>query len=269
MVVMGHLYAVVVSVVSETAYVDLGTASVGVSEASIPSVLTLPTSLGSPSVLAESITLGASLDLLPHTITGDDALIAAVLVPNYPPGTFTYPYPATDPDSFAVDFATAPFAPPDAEPAPRSGPSDAISIWYEFTAPHSGDWVGVASGFANGATIELYAAPVGSVDPLRPEDVTFIATDGSQPLDVGVVTVSVATPVGIPLVAEAIDLGAVAVDVAPGLAFGSLETGTGIDLGLVTADCLATLVVVLGAGAGVDLGGVALDETAVLAEVLT
>jgi hypothetical protein len=125
-------------------------------------------------------------------------------------GTLANPYAASDSDTRVLDFASALFVA--TEPVALTGPAAAPSIWYEFTESQVADWLASTSGFAHGADIELYAGPPGA----GPDDLTFIATDGSSLVTLGAVTVSaLATTVATPLRAELVDLGAVVVAASP------------------------------------------------------
>jgi len=129
------------------------------------------------------------------------------------PGTLANPYAASDSDTRSLDFASALFVA--TEPVAITGPPAAPSIWYEFTESQVADWLASTSSFAHGAVIELYAGPPGA----GPDDLTFIATDGSSLVTLGAVTLSaLATIVATSLRAELVDLGAVAVAVSPAVA---------------------------------------------------
>ena len=129
------------------------------------------------------------------------------------PGTLANPYAASDSDTRALDFASALFVA--TEPVAVTGPPAAPSIWYEFTESQVADWLASTSSFAHGAVIELYAGPPGA----GPDDLTFIATDGSSLVTLGVVTLSaLATIVATPLRAQLVSLGAVAVAASPAVA---------------------------------------------------
>jgi hypothetical protein len=142
-------------------------------------------------------------------LAGSGDWIRAVLAQ---PGTLAAPYAAYDTDSFAVDLATGVFQ--SSEPVPATGPADAPSIWYEFTESQMADWLATTSGFAHGATIELYTGPHGAT---AADDVTLIATDGIAPVDLGAVSMDATDLLArVLLHVKPVNLGAVtmAVDVA-------------------------------------------------------
>jgi len=129
------------------------------------------------------------------------------------PGTLANPYAASDSDTRSLAFASALFVA--TEPVALTGPPAAPSIWYEFTESQVADWLASTSSFAHGAVIELYAGPPGA----GPDDLTFIATDGSSLVTLGAVTLSaLVTTVATSLRAELVDLGAVAVAASPAVA---------------------------------------------------
>lgn len=138
------------------------------------------------------------------------ATIAAAMAQ---PGTLANPYVASDSETRSIDFASALFVA--TEPVALTGPSAAPSIWYEFTESQAADWLASTSSFTNGATIELYSGPPGA----GPDDLTFIATDGSSLVTLGAVTLSaLVTTVATPLRVRSVDLGAVAVAAGPAVA---------------------------------------------------
>ena len=129
------------------------------------------------------------------------------------PGTLANPYAATDSDTRSLDFASALFVA--TEPVAITGPPAAPSIWYEFTESQVADWLASTSSFAHGAVIELYAGPPGA----GPDDLTFIATDGSSLVTLGAVTLSaLVTTVATSLRVKSIDLGTVVVAATPAVA---------------------------------------------------
>ena len=134
-------------------------------------------------------------------------------VPSPQPGTLANPYMASSSDTRSTSFASALFVA--TEPVAITGPAAAPSIWYEFTEAQVANLTASTSGFANGAVIELYSGPPGA----GPGDLTFIATDGSSPITLGAVTLSaLVTTVATSLRVGVVDLGAVAVAVAPAVA---------------------------------------------------
>jgi len=129
------------------------------------------------------------------------------------PGTLANPYAASDSDTRSLDFASALFVA--TQPVAVTGPPAAPSVWYEFTESQVADWLASTSSFTNGATIELYSGPPGA----GPDDLTFIATDGSSLVTLGAVTLSaLVTTVATSLRTELVDLGAVAVAATPAVA---------------------------------------------------
>lgn len=137
------------------------------------------------------------------------ALVATTITDLPQPGTLANPYAAADSDTRSLDFDNALFVP--AEPVPVTGPPAAPSIWYRFTESQTADWLASTSGFTSGATIELYSGPVGA----RADDLTFIATDGVIPVDLGALSVGVAAELGVAVRVMVVDLGPVPLTAAP------------------------------------------------------
>jgi len=138
------------------------------------------------------------------------AAAAAIVLAVAQPGTLANPSPASDSDTRSLDFASALFVA--TEPVAITGPPTAPSVWYEFTESQVADWLASTSSFTNGATIELYSGPPGA----GPDDLTFIATDGSSLVTLGAVTLSaLVTTVATSLRVKSVDLGAVAVAAGP------------------------------------------------------
>lgn len=123
------------------------------------------------------------------------------------PGTLANPYAASDSDSRYVDFNSAAFVP--SEPTPLTGEVDSPSVWFQFTETQLATWLASTSGFAHGASIELFTGPEGI--GATADDVTFLATDGSRELVLGAVAIDVLPGViGEPLISLGpVDLGAV------------------------------------------------------------
>jgi hypothetical protein len=105
------------------------------------------------------------------------------------PGTLANPYKVPDSGTRTLDFTMALFLA--LEPLTICAAPDAPSVWYQFTESMVADLTASTSGFADGATIELYSGPAdATVDEL-----TLITTDGSTPIDLGGVGVQVLTTV--------------------------------------------------------------------------
>jgi hypothetical protein len=174
-------------------------------------LLTATVALSATSTLTTAGTVVVSGVVILGAVTVAAGL--AVTLDTAQPGTLANPYAASDSDTRSLDFASALFVA--TEPVAITGPPAAPSIWYEFTESQVADWLASTSGFAHGADIELYAGPPGA----GPDDLTFIATDGSSLVTLGAVTVSaLVTTVATSLRAELVDLGAVAVVATPAVA---------------------------------------------------
>lgn len=167
--------------------------------------------LGTVTVSAVS-TIAVAMSSLDLGAVSVSVIVETAVVISHP-GTLANPYAASDSDTHTVDFASALFVA--TEPVAITGPPAAPSVWYEFTESQVADWLASTSGFTNGAVIELYTGPHGA----GPDDLTFIATDGSSPLTLGAVTLSaLVTTVATSLRVELVDLGAVAVAASPAVA---------------------------------------------------
>lgn len=162
-----------------------------------------------PVTVAAPVAVAASFALALGPV-GVSAQVAAVTDLSQP-GTLANPYAAADSDTRSLDFDDALFVP--AEPVPATGPPAAPSIWYRFTESQTADWLASTSGFTSGATIELYSGPVGA----RADDLTFIATDGVIPVDLGALSVGVAGVLGVAVQVMTVDLGPVPLTAAPEL----------------------------------------------------
>jgi hypothetical protein len=188
---------------------------------SLSAVSSLITNAATPVTAAVALSAASTLTTAGTVIVSGVVTLGAVTVAAGPatalamvqPGTLANPYAASDSDTRSLDFASALFVA--TEPVAITGPPAAPSVWYEFTESQVADWLASTSSFTNGATIELYSGPPGA----GPDDLTFIATDGSSLVTLGVVTVSaLATIVATSLRAELVDLGAVAVVATPAVA---------------------------------------------------
>jgi hypothetical protein len=189
--------------------VSLSAASSLTANAATPVTAAVALSATSTLTTAGTVVAGGAVALGAVTVAAGLAVTLAMAQP----GTLANPYAASDSDTRSLDFASALFVA--TEPVALTGPPAAPSIWYEFTESQVADWLASTSSFTNGAFIELYSGPPGA----GPDDLTFIATDGSSLVTLGAVTVSaLATIVATSLRAELVDLGAVAVAAGPAVA---------------------------------------------------
>jgi hypothetical protein len=181
----------------------------------------LTASAATPVTAAVALSATSTLTIVGTVVAPGMVSLGAVTVAAGPvtaldmaqPGTLANPYAASDSDTRSLDFASALFVA--TEPVAHTGPPAAPSIWYEFTELQAADWLASTSSFAHGATIELYSGPPGA----GPDDLTFIATDGSSLVTLGAVTLSaLVTTVATPLRVRSVDLGAVAVAASPAVA---------------------------------------------------
>lgn len=171
------------------------------------------------------------------------------------PGTLANPYPRADTATSSVNFTQAILVA--AEPVALTGPAAAPSIWFKFTESQIANLTASTSGFANGATIDLYSGP----DNAAPGDLTLIATNGVLAVVLGAVTVD-ASPVAAvsPFQVSVIDLGVVTI-----MAVVAVAPQQAVDVGLIAL----TTVVTVASQRTVDLGVVTLTTVIVMASQRT
>ena len=169
---------VVTAAASLTAAATLTTAATDTTSAAVSLVAT--------SFLTPAARAGAPLGV----VTMAAGPTTAVSSPQ--PGTLANPYPASSSDTRSISFANALFVA--TEPVAATGPAAAPSMWYQFTEAQVANLTASASGFLNGASIELYSGPPGA----GPDDLTFIATDGSVLVTLGAVTLSALAAIAAP-----------------------------------------------------------------------
>jgi hypothetical protein len=181
----------------------------------------LTTDAATPALAVVALVASSTLTIAGTVVVSGVVTLGAVTVAAGPvaafamvqPGTLANPYGASDSDTRSLDFASALFVA--TEPVAITGPPAAPSVWYEFTESQVADWLASTSSFTNGATIELYSGPHGA----GPDDLTFIATDGSSLVTLGAVTLSaLATIVATSVRVELVDLGVVGVAASPAVA---------------------------------------------------
>lgn len=162
-----------------------------------------PIDLGAVAVAADATT-GVAIFVGPSLGAVAISASTSVAVALARQGTLVDPYMVASSGTYPVDFNGAFYV--DSDPVPMSGPALAPSIWFEFTSAAASDWLATASGFASGATIELYQGPPGA----GPDDLTFLGTDGVVTLDLGAVAITtVGAVTSMAVQTQVVNLGAV------------------------------------------------------------
>lgn len=211
--------------------------------------------------LDDSVLAAVATETIAGTLasTLDDSVLAAAGSALF--GRLSGPIDKADSDTVSINFTTASYSA--LEPVPTTGPALAPSIWYRFTESQVANFTATASGFASGATLELFSGPAAAAS----DDLTFLGTSTAGVLtttaSVGVVYYLRALPATTTYTESGTVVWASAARTGGGL---MLSTATSVDstptsMSVTVSNGVPSADVAFTVDGGSSIGAAVLDET--------